>query len=227
VSNNGIQQTAAGVTWVSECTVLILLGVRIQSLLIQGVRPTVSQSAATQFGGVERFLSMDHDHRYLVVLASLAILILMAGCGDHICSPTCSSGRYLGCTLDGRPVTTGLYSGEVIAVHFWAVWCRPCTLQLAGLDSLQIDYGDDLQVVAVSCDKDDKGVRRFLDEHRLSILVTLDPTGVVSKSFGITTVPTDVLIDQAGSVCLVSVGFHQGLPEMRAKIDSLLSSSGH
>jgi thiol-disulfide isomerase/thioredoxin len=108
---------------------------------------------------------MDHNHGYLAVFACLTILILMAGCADDVCRPTCSSGRYLGCTLDGRPVTTGLYPGEVIAVNFWAAWCRPCALQVAALDSLQTGYGDYLQVVAVNCDRNRAVVRRFLDEH--------------------------------------------------------------
>jgi thiol-disulfide isomerase/thioredoxin len=152
---------------------------------------------------------------------------LMAGCAENVCRPECSPGRNLGCDLDGRPITTGSYPGRVLAVNFWACWCRPCALQLAALDSLQADYGDRVKVIAVNCDRDRAVVRRFLDNHPVSILITLDPAGTVVRSLGVITIPTDVVVDKGGSVYPVTVGYHPGLSAMRAKIDSLLASPDH
>ncbi len=93
--------------------------------------------------------------------------------------------------LDGATATLASFPGKVVLVNLWATWCPACRTELPLLDRLQQSAGrDDLQVVAISVDRDGRKTVapfvRSLNVRHLAIYL-----------YGM---PISYLIDRAGRV---------------------------
>ena len=93
--------------------------------------------------------------------------------------------------------------GKVVLLNIWATWCPPCKQEMPSLDRLQAKLGGpDFEVVALSIDKDAKGlaeVKSFYSQVGIRHLrIFQDPTGTVGFTLGTVGVPTTLLIDPHG-----------------------------
>ena len=79
-------------------------------------------------------------------------------------------------------------------VSFFASWCGPCRRELPDLDTF---YGEHkkrgLRILAVGVDVDDKAMRSFAADLKLSYDVAFDPTAVAMGAFGVRGMPTAFL----------------------------------
>jgi cytochrome c biogenesis protein CcmG/thiol:disulfide interchange protein DsbE len=117
-------------------------------------------------------------------------------------------------TADGGEVrfTEALARGPVV-VSFWALWCRPCLLELPHLDELARAEGDSLTVLAVNIDspKSVAKVRPYLKSKGYALTVPLDTSGEVSRLLQVgKTVPFLVLYDTAGREVYRHIGYKEG-----------------
>jgi cytochrome c biogenesis protein CcmG/thiol:disulfide interchange protein DsbE len=121
-------------------------------------------------------------------------------------------------TLEGVLVRIGEHGGKVRVVDFWASWCDPCREQLPFLDRLARTYeADGLFVYAVSFDEDRAALERFLEEATVSFPILWDKGGTaLSERFGVTRLPTTLLLDRGGVVREVYLGF---APEEERKVE--------
>lgn len=112
-------------------------------------------------------------------------------------------------TLAGDEVEVHAREGKVRVVDFWASWCDPCREQLPFLDRLARTYeADGLLVYAVSFDEDRAALERFLEEAPVSFPILWDKGGGAhSDRLALTRLPTTLLIDRAGVVREVHLGF--------------------
>lgn len=94
-------------------------------------------------------------------------------------------------------------------VDFWATWCEPCREQLPFLDRLQRSYRDrGVRVIAVAFDEDRSALEEFLARTPVAIPVLWDKGGAaLSDRLAVTRLPTTLLIDGAGVVRAVHLGF--------------------
>jgi thiol-disulfide isomerase/thioredoxin len=115
-------------------------------------------------------------------------------------------------------------TGRVTVVEFWATWCGPCKQSLPGLARLAAELaGQGLDVVTVNLD-DAAGARRHLSQEGLALALLRDD-GVVSRQFGVSTIPHLLIVDRAGAVTAV----HRGgtpLATIRAEVLTALASPG-
>lgn len=111
--------------------------------------------------------------------------------------------------LDGREVQVHAAQGDVRVVDFWATWCDPCRDQLPFLDRLSLAYASQgLRVYAVSFDEDRAALEQFLDDQPVSFPVLWDKGGAaLSERLEVTRLPTTLLLDRAGRVREVHLGF--------------------
>lgn len=66
--------------------------------------------------------------------------------------------------MTGEPVT-GLESGQVHVVEFWATWCGPCLSSMPHLSQLQTQYGENVRFIGVTREGEEV-VERFLAKEQ-------------------------------------------------------------
>jgi thiol-disulfide isomerase/thioredoxin len=118
-----------------------------------------------------------------------------------------------GKTVDGKPFDISQYKGKVVIVDFWATWCGPCLAELPNLKKIYEKYHDrGLEIVGVNLDDDGEQLAKFLkdNDYPWLILHNSDPKKSEDKKkgfsdpnaefYGITGIPTIILIDRKGKV---------------------------
>lgn len=101
---------------------------------------------------------------------------------------------------DGSQFSTTTLRGRPVLLHFWATWCPPCREELPALLQLQADHPG-MQVIALALDDDWAKVRKFFGGAVPSV-VFRDPSGVVSKTYAVGTLPESYLVDRNGAAQL-------------------------
>ena len=130
-----------------------------------------------------------------------------------------------GPTLDGSTLSAAALDGQPVILTFWASWCGPCRLSLPALDTLYREFGDQgFAVTAVSVDVVEEDALDFLERYPVSYPVAIDKTGAVPRSYSVNGMPSGYLIDKAGRVRSVHVGFKKGdEAALREEIKALLA----
>lgn len=111
--------------------------------------------------------------------------------------------------------------GRVVLLDFWATWCAPCRVVIPKLDNLQSRYGaQGLSVLGVSTE-DTQDVALFAHRTAMNYGVASDRHGQTSRTYGVVSLPTLVVIDKRGVVRDVSVGYD---PMGDARLDAMVRS---
>lgn len=114
-------------------------------------------------------------------------------------------------TLEGVVAGPGAYKDKVVILDFWATWCGPCRKQMPALQTIEEDPSLKERVVVLSINTDDVEpgreamVRKFMRDNRLSLNVLLD-NGAVSGQYGVSRIPTLVVIRPDGTVAYAKSG---------------------
>jgi thiol-disulfide isomerase/thioredoxin len=101
----------------------------------------------------------------------------------------------LGRTLTGEPATVERGDGVLLLV-FWASWCPYCREELPQMDKLVGDIGDPrFKVLAVNVYDDVQEMARWIGQRPWQMTFLVDKDGAVAKSYAISPLPTNVLVD--------------------------------
>lgn len=112
--------------------------------------------------------------------------------------------------------------GYIVAVVFWASWCRSCPVQLEALEQLQKKYASyGVKVWAVTLDKNPEDTRHYQQHKGLDLTVLHDDTFVVSERYDIDDLPSSFIVDRDGIIRHLQDGFE---PTDIDKFDTLLQS---
>lgn len=102
--------------------------------------------------------------------------------------------------------------GKVVVLTFWASWCGPCRAELPHLEALQEHVSKDkLVVVAIPFEESEDRVnelRRMARDWKLTLLV--DSFGSIASRYDVTSIPHLIIIDRAGKVRSIHVGYGEG-----------------
>ncbi len=128
--------------------------------------------------------------------------------------------------LGGGTVDSATEKGKhVVVLDFWATWCGPCVRALPQVAEVAEAYRPKGVVFyAVNQREKPEDIERFLKDKGLSVTVALDKDGAVGKSFGVQGIPQTVIIDKAGVVQAVHVGYSESMKERLSKqLDEVLA----
>jgi thiol-disulfide isomerase/thioredoxin len=105
------------------------------------------------------------------------------------------------------PPSIGALRGRVVLLDFWATWCGPCRVVVPKLGALQSRYGaQGLSVLGVSTE-DAPDVALFAQRMSVRYAIAIDKHAETTRSYGVMSLPTLVVIDKRGIVRDVSIGY--------------------
>ncbi len=111
--------------------------------------------------------------------------------------------------------------GRVVLLDFWATWCGPCRVVIPKLGALQARYGaQGLSVLGVSTE-DAQDVALFAQRMAVHYAVAIDKHAETTRSYGVMSLPTLVVIDKRGVVRDVAIGYDSSED---ARLDSSVRS---
>ncbi|HXJ81708.1 MAG TPA: TlpA disulfide reductase family protein [Candidatus Methylomirabilis sp.] len=124
-----------------------------------------------------------------------------------------------------RSLSLADFKGRVVLLNFWATWCKPCEAEMPSMERLHRHFeSQGLTVLAIAEDHGGAAVvAPYLEKHRLSFRVGLDPTSSVASLYGVWGVPSTFIIDRRGTRALYANGPREwDGPAARALFQSLL-----
>ena len=93
------------------------------------------------------------------------------------------------------------YDKDILIINFWATWCAPCKKEMPSLNSLaqNIKY-EDIQIITIASGRNSKeAIDGFFDDNNLVNLKKYrDPRGRIAVKYGVTALPTTVVINPTG-----------------------------
>jgi len=110
--------------------------------------------------------------------------------------------------LDGEEVSLSDYRDKYVLINFWTTWCPNCLAELPHLEDLQNNYPDDVKVLAVNFGEDQATINEFMTDMEFEdFMVLLDEDQAVGREYLVRGVPTNMFIDQDGTVIDRVVGY--------------------
>lgn len=125
---------------------------------------------------------------------------------------------------DGNTKSLGDFSGKMLVVNSWAVWCPFCVKELSDFAALQKAFPDEITVIAIDRAESLDKVQGFTDELGISedMIFLMDRKDDFYKTIGGFSMPETVFIDGDGTVV-----FHKRGPmtfeEMKEQVEKMLN----
>ena len=116
--------------------------------------------------------------------------------------------------LEGGRVSLSGLKGNVVVVNFWATWCPPCRKEMPALQELWKEYENtsDVTFLIVSVDQDTEKVRPYIAQAGYTFPAYYG--GAAGHLYGITSIPTTLVIDKQGKVQYKHVGYHPEITDL-------------
>ncbi|MGD9632580.1 MAG: TlpA family protein disulfide reductase [Pirellulales bacterium] len=135
-----------------------------------------------------------------------------------------------GTFLDGTKLDWAAYEGKVVLVDFWATWCGPCRAEVPNVLENYLKYHDKgFDVIGISLDDKRSDAEDYVKQTNIPWASLFEEnTGEtgwqnpMALKYGITGIPTAILIDQKGNV----VSLQARGPRLGALLEKLLGKTG-
>ena len=117
--------------------------------------------------------------------------------------------------------------GKIVYVDFWASWCASCVKSFPFLNALDREFRErGLHILGVNVDEQQADAVKFLEKRPATFALAADPAGSCPSAYGVTGMPSSYLIDRAGRIREIYVGFRTGESSaIRARVAELLAES--
>ena len=164
--------------------------------------------------------------RWLTILLFLGLIFLFPRCAQKEKESALAPDFTLK-TLDDQEITLSKLRGKVVLLDFWATWCGPCKESTPHLVQIYKTYQQKgLEIIGMNVDRGDvSGVHRFIKSMDIPYPVIITPDEV-QRNYGVTGLPTTILLDKQGRVRDKILGFSIKIgQEIAAKVGELISEN--
>ncbi len=125
---------------------------------------------------------------------------------DRVALPVVS-----GTSLDGKPLSTGDFPGQVVVVNVWGSWCAPCRAEADALQKASAATTGRAQFVGINTrDRDPAPARAFVRGFDIGYPSLYDPDGKALLPFAGTlppsAIPSTLIIDSQGRLAARVLG---------------------
>jgi peroxiredoxin len=119
--------------------------------------------------------------------------------------------------VEGSTVRLSDLRGRAVVLNFWAFWCDTWKAEMPHLRRLA-EHRRELrfEIVAVSVDGTRVQTYRAAEPRGAPFAVALDHGGAVSRAYGVTRVPTVLVLDAQGRVRYRASGYPGNQPILSA-----------
>src|SRR4030042_3820714 len=167
-----------------------------------------------------------HSISFLIVCVCISWLFFLSHCAKEKKSSPGVAPDFAPKTIDGQEITLSKLKGKVVLLDFWATWCGPCRESIPHLIQLYRTYQDKgFVLIGLSMDKkgDVETVRHFVRSMDIPYPIILTPDDV-TRNYGVTGIPTTILIDKEGKIQGKMVGFNSSIAQQTsARVAELIS----
>ena len=129
-------------------------------------------------------------------------------------------------TIDGSAFTLSeaMADRDMVLINLWATWCPPCEAEFPYLEEAYEQYSDRVAVIALSVDANDteEKIREYAESHGLTFPMGSESGLGLADYFGVTSIPTSVVVDRFGNVALVESGAQTSTVAFTALFDCFL-----
>lgn len=131
--------------------------------------------------------------------------------------------KYDGATFT---LSESLKTHELVLINFWATWYGPCRQEFPYLEQAWKQYGDRVDVIALSIESQDTPnvLRRFAQENSLTFSLARDDAELFYMMDG-SLIPTTLIVDKDRTVLHVEIGSKPSAEAFTSLFDSLLGSN--
>lgn len=106
--------------------------------------------------------------------------------------------------VHGRRVEWREMAGRPTLIYFWATWCPVCGAMQHSLQSVAEDH--QLVSIALQSGTEDE-LRRYIQQHGLTLRVVADPAGSIAERYGLHGVPALFFVDRHGRIRFTATGY--------------------
>ncbi|CAA9306469.1 MAG: Thiol:disulfide oxidoreductase related to ResA [uncultured Friedmanniella sp.] len=116
-----------------------------------------------------------------------------------------------GTSLDGRPLSTADYRGQVVVVNVWGSWCAPCRAEAPALQKASTATRGTAQFLGITTrDNDPAQARAFVRAFGIGYPSIYDPDGKALLTFAGTlppsAIPSTMILDTKGRLAVRVLG---------------------
>ncbi len=140
---------------------------------------------------------------YAIVVFAMLALFTPSLLSNEAVSPKCLNIELQ--NLEGRSFTLADFKGTPTVLVFWASWCPHCRREMPQLKELY-EEGGDIQILAVSMDKDQEALRNYLDELEPNFPIFVRNEELANCIGGVRGIPTLFVLDKDFSTAEKFVG---------------------
>ena len=128
---------------------------------------------------------------------------------------------------DGNEITSADFSGKLLVVNAWAVWCPFCVAELPDFGELQEAFPDEIVVIAIDRAESLERAKSFTDDLEVTdkMIFLLDPRDSFYRSIGGFSMPETLFVDADGNIRLHKRGPME-FKEMKRIVNSILDDEG-
>ena len=163
-----------------------------------------------------------------LIWIALAVLVIVIGAvllsnQEEQISPGSIAPDFSLTTFDGEETyTLSDYRGQVVVINFWASWCTTCKYEAEDLETAWNMYGEDVLFLGVAYQDSLHKALDYINTYGITYPNGNDAQGLISRKYGVKSVPETVVIDKDGVVAFYQIGMYNSLDEIITQIESLL-----